>query len=510
MLILVPALFWMITGQVWEDFLITFRQAANLVQGNGLTYHAGERLHSFTSPLNVLIPALMAWLTGSTEYDIPLLLYNLVSIACLCGGGLITVKLLLGQEEGPAHPFLVLLFPLILVLSIRVTAYAVNGQEAGFWVLFLAISIQAACRGHADAWITAGVGWGGLMWTRPDSPVHIALIGLLALVFPTKSRKAELVGILKAATICTVLYLPWFAWAWWYYGSPVPHTVMAKSGAYKGFLDMEFTLHQWLEIVRQLFAAPFLPVYFLPGDWPPVIAPLLAVVSLLIILSPFFSNDRLVRLSGFLYLGSLSYLEFMELTARSFPWYYVPPAFFGALSLARIAQLIEAGNPSPLRKSIFRTSASLLVLFYLALFAGSLRQLEYQQRVIENGVRRSVGLYIKEHMQPGDRVYVEPLGYIGYYSGALMLDFPGLVSRETVEVRKAHGTGFLDSPRYLEPDWLVLRPHEAEAVGKLPGIMEHYDLHAVIDKRDVVKSEPFLPGRGHPYTDAAFYIFKRK
>src|SRR5688500_19444741 len=46
------------TGHMWEDYLITFRASFNLATGNGLVYEPGERVHSFTSPIGTLLPAL--------------------------------------------------------------------------------------------------------------------------------------------------------------------------------------------------------------------------------------------------------------------------------------------------------------------------------------------------------------------------------------------------------------------------------------------------------------------
>src|SRR3712207_4799692 len=49
--------FWLISGRIWEDALITVTHARNAVQGIGLTHHPGEPLtHGFTSALSVLIP----------------------------------------------------------------------------------------------------------------------------------------------------------------------------------------------------------------------------------------------------------------------------------------------------------------------------------------------------------------------------------------------------------------------------------------------------------------------
>src|SRR5687767_14454621 len=56
------------TGHAWEDYFITFRASLNLATGNGLVFQPGERVHSFTSPLGTLIPALFA-IGGGTDAD---------------------------------------------------------------------------------------------------------------------------------------------------------------------------------------------------------------------------------------------------------------------------------------------------------------------------------------------------------------------------------------------------------------------------------------------------------
>ena len=88
-------------------------------------------------------------------------------------------------------------------------------------------------------------------------------------------------------------------------------------------------------------------------------------------------------------------------------------------------------------------------------------QLKLQQNIIENGNRKEIGLWLKDHATPNDTVFLEPLGYIGFYSQLKMLDFPGLSSQEVLSARKK-----LQTDRYaklineLRPNWLVLRPRE--------------------------------------------------
>ena len=52
------------TDHAWEDYFITYRASKNLAEGNGLTDTVGERVHSFTSPLGVLLPATAYWIGG--------------------------------------------------------------------------------------------------------------------------------------------------------------------------------------------------------------------------------------------------------------------------------------------------------------------------------------------------------------------------------------------------------------------------------------------------------------
>ena len=60
----IPIAFALFTNHAWEDYYITLRSSRNLLEGNGLVFNAGDRLHTFTSPLGVLIPALCTWLVG--------------------------------------------------------------------------------------------------------------------------------------------------------------------------------------------------------------------------------------------------------------------------------------------------------------------------------------------------------------------------------------------------------------------------------------------------------------
>lgn len=501
-LVLLPWLFCGYTGQVWEDFLITWRHSANLAAGAGLGYYPHEPLHGFTSPVNVLLPALFAWATGAASYAVPHLLYTCVAVAALAAGGVVAVRTLWAAVSAEARAGLWLFAPW-LALCVKVTAFTVNGQEAGFWVAGLALAYAAAVRGHAAAWLPAGCGWGLLLWTRPDSPVHIAVLGLGAWALARGARRAEFLGLVRAAAVCTAVYLPWFAWAWWYFGTPVPHTVLAKAGAYGGVVWNADPA--WLAgLVAGWLALPFLPVYAEAGGWPVWLTGSLAVLGGLALLA-LAKPGRAARLAGIGLLGSLAYLVFLDLRDFVFPWYGVPPAFFAAVALAQTPWSRGEGRPGVGARVV--VPAVGLALLACA-FAGSLVQLRAQQRLVEDGVRTVVGRVLAEHVRPGERVLLEPIGYIGYHANVRLLDYPGLVSPEVVAARRGQVRGLVPLIGILRPEWIVLRPAERSVLLEAGFLRDYRDFAAVSRQREI-DAVAFLPGRDFLLSDAAFHILRR-
>jgi hypothetical protein len=137
-----------------------------------------------------------------------------------------------------------------------------------------------------------------------------------------------------------------------------------------------------------------------------------------------------------------------------------------------------------------------------------------QQELIEDGLRRPIGLWLHEHAKtPGDTVLLEPLGYISYFSGLKMFDYPGLSSREMVAARRRLGLehenlAFVE----LKPDWMVLRPFEFEQniLVDQSQLRVLYEPLGVFDRRKEVAAVHWLPGRGYLEVDQTFVLFRRK
>jgi hypothetical protein len=505
-------LFAAFTRHAWEDFYITFRSSAHLTRGDGLVYQPGERVHSFTSPLGTLLPALGALGGDGDPAPRALWIFRLFSAVALGGAAALLVR---GARNAGVSAAAIAVACGLLLLDAKIIDFSGNGMESAWMVLFTLLTWHALA-GRAPAWQLA-VGYAGLQWTRPDGFILCLALTAAWLAFGREpgagSRSEELRRVMGAVALGALLYLPWLLGAWLYFGSPVPHTILAKSGleVHDSRL-LALLLYPW----RLLFGSValhdlFMPSYFFLGGWPaflPWLARVLAVPAALAWCLPGIRPGGRVA-SAALFLGGF----YLEMIPRS-PWYY--PAW-QALAVVSWAFLLGAAwpqsgpaRPRPWLAATARITAAILLAFQAGLLASTAWQMRMQQRIIEDGHRRVVGEWLKSHAQAGDRVYLEPLGYIGYFSGLKMLDFPGLASPEVVATRRAGHRGHAEIIAALHPEWLVLRPDQVESIlTTAPGLLGgEYRLAATFDARPAVNAVAVLPGRGYLQFDAVYQVFR--
>ena len=227
---LIAMSFALYTNHVWDTYYMTYRSAKNLTTGHGLVFTPGERIHTFTSPLNVLIPALLSMITGNSSDKLVLWLYRVLCCFALSITAVLLFKIARKSSLGS--------LPTVLLIGMfgmeaKIISFSLNGQETAFMMLFLALTLYALIASSSSTGMLLGVAWAGLMWTRLDSLVYIGGLALGFLIFHkslplAKSRRDLLKIFLYAGVVTTVLYLPWFVWTWYYYGSPIPHAFIAE------------------------------------------------------------------------------------------------------------------------------------------------------------------------------------------------------------------------------------------------------------------------------------------
>ncbi|MSU45621.1 MAG: hypothetical protein EXS42_00475 [Lacunisphaera sp.] len=513
------------TQHTWEDYYITYRSSKNLATGHGLVYNVADRLHTFTSPLGVLLPAVSCLLTANSSDAAALWIFRVMCAAALGGAAALLVHTARRLNYAAVAIFFLVAW---LATDAKTVDYTINGMETAFMVLFLAYAFWVHVSAGPRQWLHLGVAWAGLMWTRPDSFIYIGLIAAGFWLFndarQSGTTRTKLLGLfLRAGAVTTALYLPWLLFAHFYYGTIVPHTITAKSGigdprAIAGLLKtvLHLPFDGWSDSAS--IKGTFLPAYYMIGGWPEMLAQFGATIAVscsLVWLLPFVRVET--RVSSFAFFGAHAYLSYFPYFP--FPWYLPSTVFLAIFTLGSLlAQVLhaaaqwQAADPAgdrPRRLATFALMAATLLL------AGAgwttwqtAREFAAQQKYVEDGNRRKIGEWLHEQAKPGDTVFMEPLGYIGYFSGLKTYDFPGMSSREMVQARKQVGNEWAALIEHLQPDWLVLRPLEIERLNRLaPNLLVSYYMFArEFSVADQISQLDVL-GRRYLEIDARFTVY---
>jgi hypothetical protein len=522
----VPMLFAIATNNAWEDWYITYRASKNLAMGFGLVFTPGQKVHSFTSPLGTLIPAALAYITGCQNDNLVLWLYRLISSLVLGTSSVILFRVSRACKMGLPATVVLIAF---LAVDPKVVAFSINGMETAFLVFFIVLNVYALAVAESRPAILLGVAWGGLMWTRPDGFIYGGALAVGFWLFPRAigcpvGRVELLRRYAQAATVAGMLYAPWFLWAWSYYGTPVPHTIIAKglqndSGALVARI-VSYPYHIVTDIDRT-----FLPAYVRMGPWGmgrylrlyqvPVV--LCTLYWLLPWARPLGRAVSVAFLIAHFYLAAV--------VPVGYPWYWPAAATLAVIVLAEITeQVVGWGKtlvPRRAQGPVGLVLPVIAVMAHAALLGAVAYQLHWQQAVIEDGNRKQIGLWLKENASsPRDTVLLECLGYIGYFSGLKMYDFPGMSSPEMVASRRRLGRKYYHLSqgsqmgallRELWPNWAVLRPFEVEDIQRDdPELLAKlYEPVRVFDVSREVAQVPYLPGRTFLEFDQRFTVYHR-
>ena len=494
--------FWFATDRVWEDALITIRHAENAVAGHGLTHHPAHGLvHGFTSPISVLVPLL-----GEAIHP---------------GGGLLALRiasLLAGAmtvwfaAKIADHPEIDLSTPALifwlsyLALEHSQVSFGMAGMETQIWTCVLIGGIAALLYGQL-LWLALALTVAALC--RPEAILWIVCASAAWLLQQGWRRLVSLAGLVSLGIA------PWLCFTTWYYGSPVPNTIRAKSAGYLynttiGSRFSNFVSYVFAELGDQMGnVTSLLPPHFvghgfsLIGTFP---APGL-VIALLVWLGAMGAIALIRPRCWFIppLIGGM--LVYFVLVVRiCFPWY--PPPILGLAAL-----LVASGIDVSCRvfqDTRIRATGWILGIGLSAMFIVTL-PVTYAseglvQHLVEDRVRMRVGLWLRDHAGPDEYVAAECLGYLGYYSHLPFHDYPGLCSpRAVAALKTTRGEDRFLSPivEILRPTWLVLRERE---LGSAPP--DYEPMHTIGLGPDEKKAlSRYLPIQTY---DNEFTIFRRK
>ena len=443
-----------------DDSYITFRYARNLLQGEGFVYNPGERVLGTTTPLYTLGMAGLAALSGGADAPFPWLA---LALNALADAGACLLLLYIGRRLGLrlAGAFAAAAWALA---PFSVT-FAIGGLETSLYVLLLTATAAAFLEQRRTA---TGLLAALALLTRPDALILVGPLMLQRLWRALRKGERLQAGELIAFFAPT---LAWLLFATLYFGSPIPHSVTAKTAAYQ--------LPGTAALIRLLqhYATLFHQHYFLGTAG---IAVGLVLFSALEVIGGVYVWKHAPRLRAWVLYPLLYLAVFAVANPLIFRWYLTPPlpALF-LLTFAGAERLLER---LPRReKAGAAAGRQILTILLLALPLGSLLnawtlhpdhgpdrpapemafiQLEllYQQAAERMLPEMSAGdAHVADVLAAGD------VGVLGYVTRAAILDTVGLNSPQTLRYYplpdEAYVINYAVSTDLIldeEPDWVVI------------------------------------------------------
>ncbi len=501
--------FWWYSGRTWEDALITVLHSENFAGGLGLTHHhpGWPPVHGFTSPLSVLIPLPADVLHPGWGLALLKLVSALVSIPTVLLAAAVALHHTLRVDIR-----LVYLLASYLAFEHHQVLWGMAGMETQVAVFSLFLVMYCAQRPRAG---TLGAAMALCVYARPDFAIFLLFVALY-LWLTDKSM------LFRSLAVSLALYTPWVLFTTFYYGSPVPNTIVAKGLGYPLWTKTTALFsHEAAAIIWQrVYDFIFLPLgpsfgghgtgflKFADGGW-------ISRISVLVILAGAAAALRGFHKFYLIPLGSLAAYSayYVFLVHGIFGWYLVPFSAVNCLLLVlALGALLRALAPPRRAAAVARLACAGYVLPFLLVLPTTFRAERDIQRYVETPVRIAVGKYLFEHRKPGDRVGCEPLGYIGYYSRMPVLDYPGLASPEvTGFLRRYRGQPWIDHMlNHFRPEWIALRPHEYQSLAGYPhmGFLQSDYVVVKTFQADPVHGPHIF--RIEKSIDTGFYLLKKR
>ncbi len=425
----------------YDDPFITYRYAQNIKNGLGFVYNPGERVLSTTTPLFTLLLAALSFVWD----DLPRLA-NLIGAISLALGGLFLWDLARTWEKPLAGWVALLLYPSFPLLATTL------GSETPLYLAFC-LGCFAFYARRRYAWSAA---FGALaILARPDGILVPAVLAVHYLVSEFVTRRTI---PWRAVLVFLALALPWFVFAWIYFGSPVPATLAVKQS-------------QGAMAASQRFAAGFVALAGAYAQrWYIQVEACLALVGLGII------AWRERRWALFLVWTLLYFLGYALLGVSRYYWYYAPlvPGLVVLVGLGVSGLYDLAKSKIAALRGSYTIGLFTAVIFILigAPAFGQLYSLNAIRQQPDSRIRiyRAIGDWLRDNTPEQASVGTLEIGMIGYYAQRSMVDFAGLLQPDV----GAHlaGSTYADAAvwavEHYHPAYLALQS------GAFPGLEQGY------------------------------------
>ncbi len=413
---------------VTDDAYISFVYSRNFAEHNALVFNLGDPVEGYTNFLWTLLLGLLMKLGLPPEVT-----SRVLGTAFAIGTLYVAFRLV--EHVGKGRSAWDWSAPAILACSSGFACWASGGLETQMFTFFVAWALYAYTRADGDQrWLRwVGVALALAAMTRPEGLLVAAVLGVhrLGLNLIRDRRPSPTNHELLCVAGFLVLWAPYFAWRWWYYGYPFPNTyyvkaageVVGKDYHHKVVSGGMYYVWTWLVQTKLLFAAP------------------IAVLGLVVARprTPRFVFGTAAALLAAAYLLYTIQVggDFMGLHRFVMPLFFVA-AVAVVLGLRLLASLLPDGAPR-------RIGAPVAVLLVVAVFAVTqyrltVKSLRWGNFANDHGIdtpaflavyahdRAAIGKHMRDCFTDDDFSILGGVGAKPYYAHMRGIDVFGLVS----------------------------------------------------------------------------------
>jgi len=440
------------THYTYEDAFITFRFAQNLSNDLGFVYNVNEHVYGTTTPLFAILLAVWIKIFSNS------IVFGASMLGLLCGlvSLFLVWKLLDELKIKKAQRILVIG---VLTVSDKFWIHDMGGMETALIICAMMASYFMLVR-NKSTW--AGIFAGTLLWIRIDGVFWFFILALVAW-YCTRQFPRNFI------LIALLVYLPWLVFASSYFGSPIPYTISAKWVAY-------YTIGLQPVLIRSQTLLRWLTPLSLP-DFSPNVVSWIAILTISLsfigamtsrrkkwlMVLPIFCLEEIVRL---IIMGeTFASRYFMPLF-----WVLMIMFGFGAYSVwEHLSRRFKV-------KSII---GLLTITGYICISLGLSFQMakikKNTQYFVHESSLKQMGIWFEKNTPTSCTIFLEPLGYVGFYANRHMIDEVGLVSPQVVPL-KIEGYSTFVLITSLKPDYAVL--HCDDALRASDAFLAHYSKFA--------------------------------
>jgi arabinofuranosyltransferase len=446
----------LVINLTWDDSFIFYRYASNLVDGYGLVYNPGEYVEGFSS---------LAWITilagcGVASLDIPLAARWLGILLAI---GSVVLVFRAGRQLAPESLIVGGLAVVLLATRFDFAIYAHAGMETSLmtFLVTLGFVLYTLRLDLEQSLLAVGFVAGLVSLTRPEGVIFAAGLVLTELTRVNVHQMRRHVKRLVPLVLPTALMLVGYTiWRYSYYGDLLPNTYYAKVS------DLEPVL-----VARGVF---HLMKFFIFGGGIAYWVPFLIFATV---------GWKKVEIRAMLVLIGLFAMFTVYTTGDWFPY---------GRFMQPVLPILIIGTAGGLRLIQQRLNMNLAVLTLVTAFfilSGNQNALRRNMEPAGEAFvhRDSVAVWtrlgrlfgeIKGHV-PDLTVAAYPIGAIGYYSSATIIDMHGLtdrhIARNGVRLRGFVSHERADTRYVLErrPDILYFGGERLDGSNQIiPAIME--------------------------------------